>query len=313
MAQKVGGVTIAFLGTGAMDVDNATDLIEEFIEANITSDDDTVRFIFPVTTDEFSDTMSDLVDMAKQSEITYEAITHSGDKGRRAFTEVSDAAAKTYHVADVYTQMESILTEAPTAVLEVLWDKEREEELSEILGKFLDAGITVLDLTDGNAPIALNDEEAVEEIAEAVEAGLETKTHAEEAMAEDAEVIYTHDELGAMGRTQVREIAVRMGLPPRKATAAMIEEIMEAQSGYEEESTGIEVDVLVSAEPETVAPEFELTTGTLTQELASFPGRIHDVLDQFLTDLGKLVEGLIFNATPEPQEEAPAPRRLRTR
>ena len=45
--------------------------------------------------------------------------------------------------------MEAILTEAPSAVLEVLWDAEREGELVEIIGKFIDAGIDVKeDLTD---------------------------------------------------------------------------------------------------------------------------------------------------------------------
>ena len=67
MAQKKSeGFTIGFLGTGAMDVDNATDLIEEFIESTITSDDDPVRFVFPLTTNEFSDTLGELVEMAKQ-------------------------------------------------------------------------------------------------------------------------------------------------------------------------------------------------------------------------------------------------------
>ena len=57
--------------------------------------------------------------MAKQSDITYECITQSGDTPRRNFTDVAGTAARTYHVADVYTQMEAILTEAPTAILEV--------------------------------------------------------------------------------------------------------------------------------------------------------------------------------------------------
>ena len=130
MAKKTAeGVTIAFLGTGVMDVDNATDLIEEFIESVITSDDDPVRFVFPLTSTEFSETLGELVEMAKQSDITYECITQSGDTPRRNFTDVASTAAKTYHVADVYTQMEQILTEAPTAILEVLWDSEREDDM----------------------------------------------------------------------------------------------------------------------------------------------------------------------------------------
>jgi hypothetical protein len=303
MAQKTGGVTIAFLGTGAMDVDNATDLIEEFIESAISSDDEPVRFVFPLTTDEFSDTLTELVDMARQSDITYEVVTSTADKGRRSFTEISNAAARTYHVADVYTQIEAILTEAPSSILEVLWDKEREEELSEIVGKFIDAGIEVKDLTDGNTPIAADGEEVPEETPTEVE-----PEAPEEGTTEEAEVLYTESQLMALNRAEVKEIAARLGLPPRRSSAAMIEEIMEAQNASEEEG-GEEQPAEVAAEP---VIEVDVVTGIgsgeLVEALDAFPGRLHEVLDEFLTNLAKTIEGIIFNATPE--EQAPPARRL---
>lgn len=313
MAQKAEGVTIAFLGTGAMDVDTATDLIEEFIDATISSDDDPVRFIFPLTTNEFSDTLGELVEMAKQSDITYEVITHTGDKGRRSFTDITGSASKTYNVADVFTQMEQILTEAPTAILEVLWDKERDDELTEIVGRFVDAGIDVKDLTDGNAPIAANDEEEVEEAT--VEAEEATGEEEAEEATEEAQVVYARSDLEKLSRADVAEIVDKLGLPRRKATAAMVEEIMEAQGGFEEEPPGEETE-----EPgeemtvEVIAGEIELTTGTLTQAIERFPSALHGVLDDFLINLAKTIEGLIFNATPEdpmPMEQPPNPRRLR--
>ena len=323
MAQKTEGVTIAFLGTGAMDVDNATDLIEEFIESTIRNDDDPVRFVFPLTTDEFSDTLGELVEMARQSDITYEVITHTGDKAGRAFAEISGAAAKTYHVADVYTQMEQILTEASTSILEVLWDKEREDELSEILGKFVDAGVDVRDLTDGNAPIATNDEEEAGEEAAAPEevVTVEAETTVDEGTATDAEVVYARADLEKLSRADVKEIAVALGLPPRKSSAAMIEEIMEAQGGFEEEPEATAVtevvleagQILATATGELIA---DIGSAELADAIRAFPGQLHEVLDQFLTDLGKTVEGLIFNTTPaepvaveEPEEHQPAPRR----
>jgi len=329
MAQKAEGVTIGFLGTGTMDVDNATDLIEEFIEASITSEDDAVRFVFPLTTDEFSDTMEELVDMAKQSDITYEVITGTADKGRRRFTEIAGDAAKTYHVADVFVQMEQILSDSPTAILEVLWDKDREEDLGEIVGKFLDAGIDVRDLTDGNAPIAENEEENTEQAAPA-QGVLDVESVEKEAEADEEELpIYARSDLEKLSRADIKDIALKLGLPPRKSSAAMIEEIMEAQGDAEpdeapetpeEAPEAPEVAVVtevVSVSVESAGPITEDTRAIreLVETIDRFPGRLHDVLDEFLTNLGKTVEGLVFNALPEQpmpveEPEASRPRRL---
>lgn len=325
MAQKTEGVTIGFLGTGTMDVDNATDLIEEFIESTITSEEDAVRFVFPLTTDEFSDTMEELVDMAKQSDITYEVITGTADKGRRRFTEIAGDAAKTYHVADVFVQMKQILTDSPTALLEVLWDKDREEDLGEVVGKFLDAGIDVRDLTDGNAPIAENEGETTEQAAPA-QGVLDVEAVEKEADEEEELPIYARSELEKMSRADVKEVALKLGLPPRKSSAAMIEEIMEAQGDAEPEEApetpeeAPEVTVVaevVSVAVESAGPIAEDTRAIreLVEAVDRFPGRMHDVLDEFLTNLGKTVEGLVFNALPEQpmpveEPEASRPRRL---
>ena len=308
MAKKAAeGVTFAFLGTGAMDVDNATDLIEELIDATISSDDDPVRFVFPLTSDEFSDTLGDLVEMAKKSDISYEVITQSGDKPRRNFTDIASTATRTYHVADVYTQMEQILAEAPKAILEVLWDADRETEMTEIVAKFLDAGIDVKDLTDGNTPMAAEEDDEATEIVTTEDGEIVE----EETTATDAEVVYTRFELQKMSRNDIKEIAVGLGLPPRKSSAAMITEIMESQ-GWSDDDEGAEEIVVTTSEEdeETSVTEVEVMfagnppPAELVQALDDFPGRIHDVLDQFLTDLGKTIEGVIFNAKPEEPEQA---------
>lgn len=321
------GVTIGFLGTGTMDVDTATDLIEEYIEANISNDDDPVRFVFPLSTDEFSDTMTELVTMAKESDITYEVITSTADKGRRAFTEISESAAKTYHVADVFTQMEQILSDAPQAVLEVLWDDEREEELSDIVGKFMDAGIEVRDLTHGG--VRLEDREEPEGPIDAdsreVEAPAEAQPpDADEARPDTDVPIYARSDLEKLSRAAVKDIALALGLPPRKSSAAMIEEIMEAQGdaepleATETPETTQEVTVAVAVtEPAGALTDDPRAIRELVAALEVFPGRLHDVLDEFLTNAGKTIEGLVFNAKPEQpmaveeeQPSAPSRRRL---
>jgi hypothetical protein len=305
--RKPEGVTIGFLGTGTMDVDQATDLIEEFIEGTITSDEDPVTFLFPLTTDEFSDTMEQLVEMAQKSDITYEVITSTADKRRGRFTEIANNAAKTYHVADVYTQMEHILTEAPKALLEVLWDQERDQELTEIIGKFVDAGLDVKDLTDGNTPMADEDENGGTAEAVAVE-----EAEGEE---EDEELpIYAKTDLEKLSRAEVKEISLKLGLPPRKSSAAMIEEILEAQGepGEPEEAAVVEV-----VEVATAVLQVSESQEDLVQALTTFPGRLHDVLDEFVTSLGKMLDGTIFNATPEEpmavEEPEPSARASRRR
>ena len=320
MAQQTAeGVTIAFLGTGSMDVDKATDLIEEFIESTITSDDDAVRFVFPLTTDEFSDTMEELVDMAKQSDITYEVITSTSDKGRRRFTEIANDAAKNYHVADVFTQIEHILTESPRSILEVLWDKEREEDLGEIVGKFVDAGLDVRDLTDGNVAMAENDveTETTEEAAPA-QAVIDVQAVEQEAEDEEELPIYARSDLEKMSRSDVKDIALKLGLPPRKSSAAMIEEIMEAQGDEEPEEATETTEATVVTEVVAVTVE---SAGPITEDTRAIrelvdvvdrlPTRLHDVFDEAITSFAKTIEGLVFNATPEQPMSVGEPSRPR--
>jgi hypothetical protein len=127
-------------------------------------------------------------------------------------------------------------------------------------------------------------------------------------VAEEAEVVYARTELENMSRPDVREIALKLGLPPRKATAAMVEEILEAQGGFGEQ---IAESTPIVAADEVISEE--MTTSSLTEALQHFPGHLHDVLDQFLTDLAKTIEGFVFNTTPEEPEEPPASTRRLSR
>ena len=129
---------------------------------------------------------------------------------------------------------------------------------------------------------------------------------------EEGEVIYARYELEKLSRADIKEIAVGLGLPPRKSSAAMIEEIMKAQGWQEgdtEQSGETELVTVTEDEDQTEVTEVEvllnapLGSGELVQALDQFPDRIHDVLDQFLTDLGKTIEGVIFNGTPEEPEQ----------
>lgn len=307
--QQVAGLTLGFFGTGAMDVDHGMVLIEEFIDARIKPDDKT-RWVFMLTSDEFTQTLSEYAAMAKESQVAYEVITRPDDKSRpRAFNEISDDAAKIYNVEDPVLQMEQLLKEAPQSALLVLWDREREDDMEQIVSGFLDSDIAVFDLTDAMAPIGFEpgDSEAADPHAAA---------HAvvDAVEAEDAEEIYSRTELKEMSMQRLKEVAAELGLPPRKARETMINEILGAQGG-EPETTEVEDEV--EEESQVVAVVEEVTQAVEDQAatliafvsaldelgkrfLDELTSRLNDATDEACTRIATAVEGVIFNATPEP-------------
>ena len=320
---KDSGIVIGFLGTGAMEVDSAIDLIEEYINKSI-KPDEPARFVFPLTTDEFSDTLAGLSLMARKSKITYEVITQSDDKGKRAHQEVANSAAKTYQVVDVWTQMEAILVDAPQAALMVLWDEKRNDELNSIAVKFFDAGIEVHDLTDGNRVLSRDDEPEAEgegedeEPAEEGEPETDEDEDQEEPEEEETETgeAFTRAQLEKMSHAAVKDIAVGMGLAPRKARENMITAIMERQGTVEEP-----VAAAVAVERGPVDDHAVLFDPEgLRAILDEFGTRFFDGLDEWLTKFRTTLEGVAFNLAPEEpmpveesepeQEERPRVRRL---
>lgn len=319
------GITIGFVGTGEMEADAATDLIEEYINESI-KPDEPAKFVFPLTTDEFSDTLGQLADMARKSKITYEVITNTEDKKRRAYIQIAQAAANQYLVTDVFTQMETILVEAPNAVLMVLWDEKRDDELNSIANKFIDASIKVLDLTNGLAELGVEAEEAEapDEPGDEEEGDEEEQEDAQETRDLEAEAAgegYTRAAMEKMSHAEVKDIAVGLGLAPRKARENMIVAILEAQ-GTDEEAPAAAVGsqaVAVAAVDTGAAAGF---LDGLRDILDSFGSRFMTGLDEWLTKFSTAAEGFAFNTEPEepmdvedePEEEAPAkrPRLVRT-
>jgi hypothetical protein len=327
---KAEGITIGFLGTGVKKVDPATDLIEKYINDHV-KPDEPARFIFPLTTDEFSDSMAELARMARKSSITYEVISLTGDRNRKLFTEVASGAAKQYFVAEVWHQMEVILAEAPQSALFVIWDDKREEELSEIASGFMDAGIAVLDLTNQLIPLTKDEEpEVANEEEEAAEAAAVVAAEEEEEEADEgddeaeavreleaeATDLYTRAAMEKMSHAEVKDIAVGMGLAPRKARENMILAILERQ-GLPEEAT--EADV--GSQAVTAAPVDSGAAGAFLEGLRDildeFGSRFMGGLDDWLTKFSTAAEGFAFNTAPEepmavePEPEPPQPGRRR--
>src|SRR5215469_1753223 len=115
-------LTIGFLGTRSMEINRATEIIEQYINRNIESSDDTVCFIFPLSganTEEFAGFVDDLVKMARASEIYYELIADTAAQDDLHFTELAKGARNVHCVGDagdVPARMEELLTAAHTTL-----------------------------------------------------------------------------------------------------------------------------------------------------------------------------------------------------
>jgi hypothetical protein len=134
-----------------------------------------------------------------------------------------------------------------------------------------------------------------------------------------------------MTRDQVKEIAVALGQPPRKAREAMIVAILEVQGepqiapddSVKVVETGEALEtvegVLVEAVPSLDFERLESVQVAWLQALESvgnvFLTQMTSILDDKITDLGKTIEGIAFNLTPEQPmaveepAQTPAPRR----
>jgi hypothetical protein len=302
------GITIGFLGTGEMEADAAIGLIEQYINESV-KPDESVKFVFPVTESEFSDTLALLATMARRSSITYEAITNPEDKSRRPFQEAIDGAAHTHVVTDIWTQMEQILVDASKSVLFVLWDEKRDQELLGICGRFNDAEIDVLDLTNGLAPLVDQEGRVLQEEEEKEEEPEEPEEETEEPEEDEPEavMVYHRAQLMKMPHSDVKAIAVGMGLPPRKAREHMITAILEAQGTPETVTAGPAESQAVAA----LTVDSDATTDFLNglgDILDNFGTRFMTGLDEWLTKFSTAAEGFAFNVEPEkPMEDEPEP------
>jgi len=283
------GITIGFFGTAEMDTDQAQTLVEEHLSAH---PDDPLHFVFVVTSDEYSETVGELVTMAVNSEIPYEVITWSDDKSRSSFRDAISAASKTHSVSNPVEFLKTLLVESPGGRLFILWDKEREDEMQEIATGFLSAGVSTYDLTDGLTEIGFP------------EGGESTE---EEDVAE-GEVIYSKSELQKLDRQQLWQIADSLGVKRSRSNPATIEDILEKQGEVEEAA-----EATVSPEE---PPETQVAVAVV-EEVAVVPEeiweRLDKSLDQFTTRLLGGLENLLAKATPVATEPEPEPEPQPTR
>jgi hypothetical protein len=284
------GVTVGFYGTGEMDIEAAMVMIDENLKSYA---DEPLRFMFVITSDEFSDTLGELVQLAINSDIPYEAITSPNDKARRTFTDAFSAASKTHSVEDPLELLRSTLAESAGGRLMMLWDKDREDEMQEVASAFLEDGVAAYDLIDAMTAIGFPKEEEPEVA--------ETPT---------GEQVFARSDLQKMSREELRDVAGRLGIPARRASATMIEDILDAQEGPTEPEP---------VEPEPVDEEAEepvpaAKTLPVPEEVWE---KLDKSLDQFtnrlLTGLEDLIARISSPAAPSTPPSSSGPSRRLTR
>jgi hypothetical protein len=314
-----GVVTIGFYGTGEIERVAASHLIEDYIAEHAKDSDstDSIRFLLPVSSNEWTDSLADVIDMAEVGRIPYEIFMSPSDRGAKSLGDVISSAARVHRVEDPLVKLRSTLNEAPGAALFVLWDNGRTEAMEVALGPFLDDGIKAFELTDGLAEMDFRAETVPGEEPEPGE-DEEGEEPAEEAEEAEEEGLYTRDELSVLPLADLKAIGAQLGVPPKRATALMIDAILEAQGEPEEEP---EEDQPEEDEPEEDEPEeAPVALESLIAANGEFLDGLRQVFNAFLADFKDSLEGVRFNGlavvpetpseAPEEPAAAPRPRRL---
>jgi hypothetical protein len=128
----------------------------------------------------------------------------------------------------------------------------------------------------------------------------------EEADEQSGEQVYSRTDLKEMSMLRLKEVAATLSLPPRKSREQMVSDILAAQSGEEEavpQEPEPAEEPMVPAVVGVTMEAIGITEGieeVLDRFSNTFVARMSDVFDSFLTDLGKTIEGVQFNLTPEP-------------
>jgi hypothetical protein len=279
-----------------MDADQAQGLVEDHLKPH---PDDPLHFVFVATSDEWSETLGEIMTMAVNSEIPYEVITSPEDKSRTAFRDVLSAASKTHSVSDPVDHLKNLLVEASGGRLFMSWDTTREDDMQEYATMFLEAGVPTYDLTDQLTEIGFPEE---------AEAVAEAEAEGDEEEAAEGEVIYSKSELQKLDRQQLWAIADQIGVKRSRASAVVIEDILAAQG--EPGEAPEEPSEPTEPEPVEALPVQPLGVSEEIWE------RLDKAFDKFTSTLLTGLEDMLSHLTPptatEPEPE-PEPQPTRRR
>lgn len=286
-------VTIGFFGSGEGDIAKIQQALEGQLED--VPEDAEIRFILPV----FEDVSPEIEEMSKwaiNNELPYEAVTDQATSKTKAHAQraMIDGATKTHVVSDIPSQIVKLLEKAPGPSLFVFLNAEDPEECGEIVQAAVDAGVPAYDLLDDMARLE-------------PPPGDEDETPEPEASDDGEDYPVTRDELEAMERDELREIAKELGVIPPRSKEAMIDAILEAQGDEPEDEPEAEKE---APEPE---PEPEAEADEETEDVVTV---VKGLLDDFKAGMddfsARLLDSLSGNGK-APVEPPAAPKRSRGR
>ena len=272
---KSSGLTIGFLGTGVVETELLENLLIDFINAAGVPEDAPITFIIPITDDGFTETLGEVYQVGKDSDLVIEAvISGPASKAPKSIKSYIDDAAKSHNVEEVGAHVISLLADAPNPVMFVLFDADDEEapaELEELILDAFEAGLTVHELTDGLAVLQPEGEDEPEEEPEEPE----------------------------------EETPVEPAKPARRSRAAAAPEPEEPTSS----SGGFDFNAAATALSEAIEAIEAALDGLKVLRFQAQAGEPEEAPEE-----PKPATRRRAAAKPEPEEEAkPAPRRARTR
>jgi len=152
-------ITLAFVGSGAVEKKNATGLLRDWIDGN----GGNVKAVLPMTKEHWNPSLGIVAEFLVASDIPIEAIVDDTTAKMRELKPYLTVARKQYQSTAVPHKIAAVLSEAHDARLVVLWDDEDDNVHDTVREVDKAGGIVLLDLTDGLDRIDLQSEEGEEE------------------------------------------------------------------------------------------------------------------------------------------------------
>lgn len=297
MPAKRYDITLGFIGSGEVSEKNFKALLKDLIQAH----GKTAKFIVPMTTEHWTDTLASITEYAEEKDYAIEAVVDGDTKGAKKHLPL---ARKEHKAEDVPTALVNLLDSAPGAKLIVLWEDD-DETVEEAVVLADEKDIEALDLTSGLDVIELEPDDEGSEPDE------------EEPDEEPEEEALSKKDLLKLAKTpkgeeQLDEMATELGIDVESLDSweDVAEAIFEHQEGGGDAPDGDGDDEVITAEKVEAMDDFKELKALAKELGVEVPPRTKSpgYKKAILEHLGEKAEG-----ESEPEEEPERPSRKQRR
>lgn len=300
MPAKRYDITLGFIGSGEVSEKNFRALLKDLIQAH----GKTAKFIVPMTTEHWTDTLAAITEFAEEKDYAIEAVVDGDTKGAKKHLPL---ARKEHKAEDVPTALVNLLDSTPGSKLIVLWEDD-DEVVEEAVVLADEKDIEALDLTSGLDVIELEpddgDGEPEEEPGEEPDEEPEGETLSKKDLLKLAKT--------PKGEEQLDEMATELGIDVEALDSW--EDVAEAIFEHQEEGAdgpdGDEDEEVITAEKVEAMDSFKELKALAKELGVEVPPRTKSpgYKKAILEFLGEQEEG-----EPEPDEEPEKPSRKQRR